>query len=161
MRGGVTDAGRTTTERTLKIELLSQWKMEAEFRNFWVRCASGNVLFLWPRFVEKYLSIFFLVGVGGPKGISRNDPILQGSNDLSCSLCKTVMELVDQAITDEANEQAVIFYDDSNDDYDDDGDDDVGDVDDLFRWRMLLPKLAHFSPPRLTSSARPWLRCRS
>ena len=51
----------------------------------------------------------FLVGVGGPKGISRNDPILQGSNDLSCSLCKTVMELVDQAITDEANEQAVIF----------------------------------------------------
>ena len=51
----------------------------------------------------------FFVGVGGPKGISRNDPILQGSNDLSCSLCKTVMELVDQAITDEANEQAVIF----------------------------------------------------
>ena len=28
-------------------------------------------------------------------------------NDLSCSLCKTVMELVDQAITDGANEQAV------------------------------------------------------
>ena len=67
MRGGVTDAGRTTTERTLKIELLSQWKMEAEFRNFWVRCASGNVLFLWPRFVEKYLSIFFVGGGGGSK----------------------------------------------------------------------------------------------
>ena len=32
MRGGVTDAGRTT-EQTLKIELLSQWKLEAEFRN--------------------------------------------------------------------------------------------------------------------------------
>jgi hypothetical protein len=33
MRGGVTDAGRTTNEQTLKIELLSQWKLEAEFRN--------------------------------------------------------------------------------------------------------------------------------
>ena len=33
MRGGVTDAGQTTNERTLKIELLSQWKLEAEFRN--------------------------------------------------------------------------------------------------------------------------------
>ena len=34
MRGGVTDAGRTNgDERTLKIELLSQWKLEAEFRN--------------------------------------------------------------------------------------------------------------------------------
>ena len=32
MRGGVTDAGQTT-EQTLKIELLSQWKLEAEFRN--------------------------------------------------------------------------------------------------------------------------------
>ena len=32
MRGGVTDAGRTN-KRTLKIELLSQWKLEAEFRN--------------------------------------------------------------------------------------------------------------------------------
>ena len=32
MREGVTDAGRTTTEQTLKIELLSQWKLEAEFR---------------------------------------------------------------------------------------------------------------------------------
>ena len=31
-RGGVTDAGRTN-EQTLKIELLSQWKLEAEFRN--------------------------------------------------------------------------------------------------------------------------------
>ena len=34
MRGGVTNAGRRTNERrTLKIELLSQWKLEAEFRN--------------------------------------------------------------------------------------------------------------------------------
>ena len=34
MRGGVTDAGRTNNkQRTLKIELLSQWKLEAEFRN--------------------------------------------------------------------------------------------------------------------------------
>ena len=32
MRGGVTDAGRTT-EQTLKIELLSQWKLEAESPN--------------------------------------------------------------------------------------------------------------------------------
>ena len=38
MRGGVTDAGqRTTNEQTLKIELLSQWKMEAEFRNFFLK----------------------------------------------------------------------------------------------------------------------------
>ena len=34
MRGGVTDAGRTNNRRTVKIELLSQWKLEAEFRNF-------------------------------------------------------------------------------------------------------------------------------
>ena len=35
MRGGVTDAGQQqTNEQTLKIELLSQWKLEAEFRNF-------------------------------------------------------------------------------------------------------------------------------
>ena len=26
------DAGRTTEQRTVKIELLSQWKLEAEFR---------------------------------------------------------------------------------------------------------------------------------
>ena len=31
--GDVTDAGRTNNEQTLKIELLSQWKLEAEFRN--------------------------------------------------------------------------------------------------------------------------------
>ena len=30
--GDVTDAGRTNNEQTLKIELLSQWKLEAEFR---------------------------------------------------------------------------------------------------------------------------------
>ena len=34
MRGGVTDAGRTN-EQTLKIELLSQWKLEAEFRKYY------------------------------------------------------------------------------------------------------------------------------
>ena len=33
MRGDVTDAGRPT-KRQLKIELLSQWKLEAESRNF-------------------------------------------------------------------------------------------------------------------------------
>ena len=36
MRGGVTDAGQPTnqpTNRTLKVELLSLWKLEAEFRN--------------------------------------------------------------------------------------------------------------------------------
>ena len=32
MRGDVTDAGRTNNEH-LKIELLSQWKLEAESRN--------------------------------------------------------------------------------------------------------------------------------
>ena len=32
MRGGVTDAGQTNDEQ-LNIELLSQWKLEAEFRN--------------------------------------------------------------------------------------------------------------------------------
>ena len=34
MRGGVTDAGQPTNRQTLKIELLSQWKLKAEFRNF-------------------------------------------------------------------------------------------------------------------------------
>ena len=34
MRGGVTDEGQQqTNEQTVKIELLSQWKLEAEFRN--------------------------------------------------------------------------------------------------------------------------------
>ena len=36
MRGDVTDAGQTNnqpTNQTLKIELLSQWKLEAESRN--------------------------------------------------------------------------------------------------------------------------------
>ena len=33
MRGDVTDAGQqTNNEQTVKIELLSQWKLEAEFR---------------------------------------------------------------------------------------------------------------------------------
>ena len=44
MRGGVTDAGRTTNnQRTLKIELLSQWKLEAEFRK--MHCVS------WPPWI--------------------------------------------------------------------------------------------------------------
>ena len=34
MRGDVTDAGQTTERQKLKIELLSQWKLEAESRNF-------------------------------------------------------------------------------------------------------------------------------
>ena len=34
MRGGVTDAGQPNNEQTVKIELLSQWKLEAEFRNW-------------------------------------------------------------------------------------------------------------------------------
>ena len=42
MRGGVTDAGQPTNQRTVKIELLSQWKLEAEFRNFYVFRASMN-----------------------------------------------------------------------------------------------------------------------
>ena len=33
IRGGVTDAGQTNKQQTLKIELLSQWMIEAEFRN--------------------------------------------------------------------------------------------------------------------------------
>ena len=33
MRGDVTDAGQTTKRQKLKIELLSQWKVEAESRN--------------------------------------------------------------------------------------------------------------------------------
>ena len=40
--GDVTDAGRTT-KRTLKIELLSQWKLEAEFRNFEERKKVGRM----------------------------------------------------------------------------------------------------------------------
>ena len=34
MRGDVTDAGQTNKRQKLKIELLSQWKLEAESRNF-------------------------------------------------------------------------------------------------------------------------------
>ena len=33
MRGDVTDVGRQTNNEQLKIELLSQWKLEAESRN--------------------------------------------------------------------------------------------------------------------------------
>ena len=34
MRGDVTDAGQPTKQQQLKIELLSQWKLDAESRNF-------------------------------------------------------------------------------------------------------------------------------
>ena len=34
MRGGVTNAGRQTNDKQLKKELVSQWKLEAESRNF-------------------------------------------------------------------------------------------------------------------------------
>ena len=40
IRGGVTDAGR---RQTLKIELLSQWMLEAEFRNF----LGGTTFVIW------------------------------------------------------------------------------------------------------------------
>ena len=33
MRGDVTDAGQTNKQQQLKIELLSQWKLEAVSRN--------------------------------------------------------------------------------------------------------------------------------
>ena len=33
MRGDVTDAGQPTKQQQLKIELLSQWKLDAESRN--------------------------------------------------------------------------------------------------------------------------------
>ena len=42
MRGGVTDAGQTN-ERTLKIELLSQWKLEAEFRNYMAKTKENGM----------------------------------------------------------------------------------------------------------------------
>ena len=35
MRVGVTDAGRTTEQGTLKI--ISQWKLEAEFRKYFIQ----------------------------------------------------------------------------------------------------------------------------
>ena len=35
MRGDVTDAGRQTNDEQLNIELLSQWKLAAEFRNYY------------------------------------------------------------------------------------------------------------------------------
>ena len=48
MRGDVTDAGRTNNEQ-LKIELLSQWKLEAESRNlFLVNSVIMAVLVLFP-----------------------------------------------------------------------------------------------------------------
>ena len=37
MRGGVTDAGRTNDKRTLKKEVLSQWKLETEFRKWQIK----------------------------------------------------------------------------------------------------------------------------
>merc|ERR1711936_607897 len=47
-------------------------------------------------------TVFFLVAV-----LLQPSQQKETTNDLSCALCKTVMELVDQAITDGANEQAV------------------------------------------------------
>ena len=43
MRGGVTDAGRTT-EQTVKIELLSQLKLEAEFHNLVNICQAKTLI---------------------------------------------------------------------------------------------------------------------
>ena len=45
MRGGVTDAGQPNN-RTLKIELLSQWKLEAEFRNIYYISRFTGVYFV-------------------------------------------------------------------------------------------------------------------
>ena len=48
MRGSVTDAGQPTNqpnEQTLKIELLIQWKLEAEFRNLVFVC-----IIFWGRY---------------------------------------------------------------------------------------------------------------
>ena len=48
MRGGVTDAGRTNNEQTLKIELLSQWKLEAEFRKWSKKHQMNGIVFRLP-----------------------------------------------------------------------------------------------------------------
>ena len=49
MRGDVTDAGQTNKRRqTLKIELLSRWKLEAEFRN-----TDRNVKLKFDQRIEK------------------------------------------------------------------------------------------------------------
>ena len=53
MRGGVTDAGQPNKQRTVKIELISQWKLEAEFRNYGTFeslksvCVRINILNFW------------------------------------------------------------------------------------------------------------------
>ena len=56
MRGGVTDAGQQTTERTVKIELLSQWKqffLQIFFRNFSVFVGRKQFLnSFWQLFSE-------------------------------------------------------------------------------------------------------------
>ena len=41
------DERQTTNERTLKIELLSQWKLEAEFRNISNIFTFWQLLLLW------------------------------------------------------------------------------------------------------------------
>ena len=62
MRGGVTDAGqRTNDERTLKIELLCQWKPDAEFRN-------ERINFFYN------LSWFVMINIPSPKS---NLPVLE------------------------------------------------------------------------------------
>ena len=42
--------------------------------------------------------------------LSPVTPAVTGRPDLVCSLCRTVMELLDQAITDTTNEQAVAEF---------------------------------------------------
>ena len=42
MRGDVTDAGQPNDDKQLKIELLSQWKLEAESRKKHLQTSSGQ-----------------------------------------------------------------------------------------------------------------------
>ena len=44
MRGDVTDAGQPNNDKQLKIELLSEWKLEAESRNFHFKSFLQGVL---------------------------------------------------------------------------------------------------------------------
>ena len=77
--------------------------------------SATNLLYsnLWDFWlIEQFLCIEG--GGEGPRAYHKMNKgyctCLQASNELSCSLCKTVMELVDQAITDGANEQAVNWW---------------------------------------------------
>ena len=62
MRGGVTDAGQTTNKQTLKIELLSQWKLEAEFRKTNLALGAGHLVQGLP-----------LIGLGGKVELPQRD----------------------------------------------------------------------------------------